>query len=81
MTFVVKLFVQKMYMYILYLKKDRNPRVLDYTPGSGQAVSGLHLSQPREAGTYINMYGAGIGQSVYRLTTGWTTERSEFEFR
>jgi hypothetical protein len=31
---------------------DRNPRTLDYTPGLGQAVTGLHLSPPpREAVT------------------------------
>jgi hypothetical protein len=27
----------------------------------------------------MNMY--GIAQSVYRLATGWTTEKSEFESR
>jgi hypothetical protein len=29
----------------------------------------------------FNDKGAGIAQLVYRLATGWTTERSEFKFR
>jgi hypothetical protein len=29
---------------------DRNPRTFYYTPSSGQAVTGLHPSPPREAG-------------------------------
>jgi hypothetical protein len=30
---------------------------------------------------YVCICTAGIAQSVYRLATGWTTERSEFESR
>jgi hypothetical protein len=29
----------------------------------------------------LNILGAGIAHSVWRLATGWTTERSEFESR
>jgi hypothetical protein len=47
---MVKLLIQKIYMYILYANNDRKPRTCDYTQGSGQAVTGLHHSPLREAG-------------------------------
>jgi hypothetical protein len=45
---LVKLFIQKIYRYILYTNNDRKPRMSDHTPGSGQAITGLHLSTPGE---------------------------------
>jgi hypothetical protein len=36
--------------YILYRNNHRNPRIFNYTPDLGQAVTGLHVSAPREAG-------------------------------
>jgi hypothetical protein len=50
LDFLVILFIQKIYRYILYINNDRNPRTFNFTPGSGQTVTGLHLSPPREAG-------------------------------
>jgi hypothetical protein len=46
--------------------------------------SGLSLIPPHA--DKIKIYGSkyeevGIAQSVWRLATGWTTERSEFESR
>jgi hypothetical protein len=35
---------------MLYINNDWNPRILDYTTGSGQEITGLHISPPREAG-------------------------------
>jgi hypothetical protein len=50
----VKLYIQKFRLYILYINNDRNPRSFDYTSGSEQAVTALHLSPPRETGPLIH---------------------------
>jgi hypothetical protein len=50
MEFLSKIICLEIYRYISYINKDRNPLKLDYRPGSGQAVTGLHLSPPTEAG-------------------------------
>jgi hypothetical protein len=43
----MKLFIQKLYNYILYTNNPQKLRKLDYTPGSGQAVTALHISPHR----------------------------------
>jgi hypothetical protein len=51
--FCSKIFIQKIERYILYINNQqflRNPLTFNYTPDSGNAVTGLHLSPPREAG-------------------------------
>jgi hypothetical protein len=47
--FSVKLFIQEIYKYILYTNIDQNLETLDYMPGSGQAVTLLLLSPPKQA--------------------------------
>jgi hypothetical protein len=47
-----------------------------------EAVLQEHLQLPYEDFLLVLPFeGAGIGQSVQRLATGWTTEGSEFESR
>jgi hypothetical protein len=49
LDFLSKLLLQKICRYVLYINNDQNPRMFDCTPGSEQAVTGSHLSAPREA--------------------------------
>jgi hypothetical protein len=48
--FLVKLLVQEFHNCVsCTIYNDRSPRTLGYAPASGQAVTGLQLSPPREA--------------------------------
>jgi hypothetical protein len=60
--FLLTLFIRRIYMYTLYINNDWNLST-DYTPGSGQAVTGLHLSPSTEAGP-LNIY--HVGSEVLR---------------
>jgi hypothetical protein len=51
-NFSVQLFIPNTLTYILHIKNDQNSWMFDYKPGSGQTITGLNLSEPRE-GSYL----------------------------
>jgi hypothetical protein len=59
----------------MYINNERNPRTFDNTPGSGQAVTGLHLSLLRRAGplahnivTHMTIAGQRLGKRIREVT-------------